>query len=46
MVGGYMSECRVLVACQVCIQYLLQFLALVVDLLGYGGQGTVLLVDH
>jgi hypothetical protein len=41
-----MGECWVLVACQVCIQYLLQLLTLVVDLRGDRGEGTVLLIDN
>ena len=41
-----MRECWVLVASQVCIQYLLQLFSLVVDLRGDGGEGTFLLVDH
>jgi hypothetical protein len=46
MVGGDVGEWWVLVACQVCIQYLLQLLALVVDLRGDCGDGTVMLADH
>ena len=46
MVGGDVRECWVLVARQVCIQYLLQLLTLVGDLRGDGGEGTFLLVDH
>ena len=41
-----MGERWVLVACQVCIQYLLQLLALEVDLRGDCGDGTVMLADH
>ena len=46
MVGGDVGECWVFVACQVCIQYLLQLLALVIDLRGDGGEGTVMFADH